>query len=217
MMGESERSIGWQPSPVKHHSNDNDNNSVIHEAEGGSNKMDHGWGREREHDIPILFLTSSIEDVEKSNFIINNALLSIRVFFGKKNVSSARRGDASSFFSIHLQSSGRIRRQNDFGWTGWSMQTFQRLVWVYIDGQSHKIIVRYKRLRAHRHHQRQQVCILVGMQPVQPVRALDFFEYAKQQKMDGSSKHEGWKGSRSLQVWTSARLTLEAAFVVMWG
>ena len=120
---------------MKHHSNDGNNNLVMHKVEKGSNnkkQMDQGWGRKREHDIPILFLTSSIKDVEKSNFIINNALLSIRVFFGKKkNVSSARRGDAR-FFWIHLQSSGRIRRQNDFGWTGWSMQTFQRLVWVYI-------------------------------------------------------------------------------------
>ena len=89
---------------MKHHSNDSNNNSVMHEAEKGSNnekQMDQGWGKEREHDIPILFLTSSIEDVEKSNFIINNALLSIRVFFGKKkNVSSARRGDARFFFGF---------------------------------------------------------------------------------------------------------------------
>ena len=70
--------------------------------------------------------------------------------------------------------------------------------------QSYKIIVHY--IRAHRHHQRQRVCILVGMQPVQPVKALDFFEYTKQQRVNVSREHgihEGRRGSRSLQAWTA--------------
>jgi len=44
------------------------------------------------------------------------------------------------------------------------------------------------------------------MRPVQPVKALDFFEYTKQQKVNGSREHgihEGRRGSRSLQVWTT--------------
>jgi len=44
------------------------------------------------------------------------------------------------------------------------------------------------------------------MQPVQPVKALDFFEYTKQQRVNVSREHgihEGRRGSRSLQAWTA--------------
>lgn len=189
---------------MKHHSNDSNNNSVMHEAEKGSNnekQMDQGWGKEREHDIPILFLTSSIEDVEKSNFIINNALLSIRVFFGKKkNVSSARRGDARFF--LDLPSIVGSYSSTKWLWMNWMVNA--DFPTPGMNDQNHKITVHY--IRAHRHHQRQRVCILAEMRPVQPVKALDFFEYTKQQKVNGSREHgihEGRRGSRSLQVWTT--------------